>query len=117
MPKQSVPSALSLQWFCVSTISGLKSDPSNSAAFCVSQKSTLTPTLKFDAKTIGTECAVSSMVLRCDNLRIEIRPEQFGSFLRQPKEHVDSHTEIRCQNNRYRVRCLFNGFALRQSQD
>ena len=35
-------------------------------------------------------------VMRFDNLRSEIRAEQFGSFLRQPKEHVDSHAEIRC---------------------
>ena len=50
--------------------------------------------------------------MRFDNLRIEIRAEQFRSFLRQPKEHVDSDAEIRCQHDRYRVRCLFNGFAL-----
>ena len=30
-------------------------------SFAVSQNSTLTPTLKFDAKTIGTDCAVSSI--------------------------------------------------------
>src|SRR5260370_24222166 len=47
-----------------------------------------------------------------DNLRREIRVEQFGSLLGQPKEHVDSHAEIRCQHDRYRMRCLFNSFAL-----
>ena len=50
--------------------------------------------------------------MRFDNLRSEIRAEQFRSFLRQPKEDVDSHAEIRRQNNGYRVRCLFNDFPL-----
>src|SRR5436309_742942 len=47
-----------------------------------------------------------------DNLSIEIRAKQLGSFLRQPKKHIYSNAEIRCKNDRYRLRCRFNPFAL-----
>ena len=47
-----------------------------------------------------------------DNLRTEVRAEQLGSLSRQPKEHVDSHAEIGCQNDRYRTSCIIDNMSL-----
>src|SRR5438034_10332441 len=52
------------------------------------------------------------LVMRFDNLRIEIAAEQFGSFTRQPKKHIYSDAEIRREHNRQRLRGLFNHFSL-----
>src|SRR5947209_373727 len=53
-----------LVW-CVSLICGVKSLPRISAARRVNAKSAFTPTLKFDAKTTGTDPAVCSINWRC----------------------------------------------------
>ena len=47
-----------------------------------------------------------------DDLGVKIPAELFGSFLRQPEEHIDSDAEIRCQHDRQRLRGFFNYFAL-----
>src|SRR2546423_5216567 len=51
-------------------------------------------------------------MMRFDNLSTEVRTKEFGSFARQPKQHIHSDTEIRCEDDRHRVCYLFNRFAL-----
>src|SRR4029450_5006635 len=52
------------------------------------------------------------LVVCFDNLGVKITSELLGSFTRQPEEHVDSDTEIRCKHNWQRPRSLFNQSAL-----
>ena len=52
------------------------------------------------------------LVMRFDNLGVEITAEQFNSFGRQPEKHIDTDAEIRCEHNRHRPRCLFDCSAL-----
>ena len=40
-------------------------------------------------------------VMRLDDLRIEIRTEQVGSFPRQPEQYIHANAEIRRENNRH----------------
>src|SRR5439155_9203824 len=51
-------------------------------------------------------------VMRFDNLGFKIAAELFGSFAREPEEHIDSDAEVRCKYDRQRLCGLFNYFAL-----
>ena len=46
--------------------------------------------------------------MRFDDLGVKIAAELFGSFARQPEEHIDSDAEVRCKHDRQRLRGFFN---------
>ena len=50
--------------------------------------------------------------MRFDNLDVKIAAELFGSFAREPEEHIDSDAEVRCKYDRQRLCGLFNYSAL-----
>src|SRR5258707_7178448 len=50
--------------------------------------------------------------MRFDNLGVKIAAELFGSFAREPEEHIDSDAEVRCKYDRQRLCGLFNYSAL-----
>ena len=51
-------------------------------------------------------------MMRFDDFRMEIVAEQFGSFVRQKKKHIDSNAEIRREHDRQRLRGIANHLTL-----